>query len=85
MAQPAISKWMKKRFLPLGGCIFFGWYRRWWSSPWLGEFYRVDDSGWLMHAELAGFYHGDDTAGVGYGRKTGLGMDKKRPLSLPLP
>ena len=37
----------------------------WWSSPWLGEFYRVDDSGWLMHAELGWlFTMGDDTAGV---------------------
>ena len=31
----------------------------------VGEFYRVDDSGWLMHAELGWlFTMGDDTAGV---------------------
>ena len=39
----------------------------WWTSPWFGEFYRVDDSGWLMHGELGWLYglpQSDDSAGV---------------------
>ena len=39
----------------------------WWTSPWFGEFYRADESGWLMHGELGWLYglpQSDDTAGV---------------------
>ena len=28
----------------------------WWSSPWLGEFYRINDSDWIFHAELGWVY-----------------------------
>ena len=24
----------------------------WWSSPWLGSFYKSDDSGWILHSKL---------------------------------
>ena len=24
----------------------------WWNSPWFGEFYMTNDSGWIMHAKL---------------------------------
>ena len=26
--------------------------QNWWSSPWFGEFYMTNDSGWIMHAKL---------------------------------
>ena len=26
--------------------------QNWWSSPWFGEFYMTNDSGWIMHANL---------------------------------
>jgi hypothetical protein len=28
----------------------------WWDSPWLGEFFRVNDSDWIFHAELGWVY-----------------------------
>ena len=28
----------------------------WWNSPWLGEFFRLNDSDWIFHAELGWVY-----------------------------
>ena len=37
----------------------------WWTSPWFGEFYVADDSGWLTHGELGWlFTMGERTNGI---------------------
>ena len=50
----------------------------WLSSPWLGEFYRVDDSGWLMHENWAGsLLWGMTPQPSGYGRRDWAGYGQE--------
>ena len=37
----------------------------WWTSPWFGEFYRVGDSGWMLHAELGWIFAAGQNTNAG--------------------
>ena len=58
----------------------------WWTSPWFGEFYVGDDSGWLTHGELGWlFTMGEHTNGIWIWReKLGWMWTNSINLSVPL-